>query len=106
DQVVRGADLLDSAPRQAWLARTLGWPAPAYAHVPLAVNADGVRLAKRDGAVTVADLADRGVGVEQVVSRIAASLGLASEGEQVTMSELAARFDPGQLPRAPWVVTA
>lgn len=106
DQVVRGADLLESSPRQAWLARTLGRPVPAYAHVPLAVNAEGVRLAKRDGAVTLAALADRGVGVEQVVSRIAMSLGLANEGEQVTMSELAARFDPERLPRAPWVVTA
>lgn len=106
DQVVRGADLLDSAPRQAWLARTLGWVAPSYAHVGLAVNATGDRLAKRDGAVTLADLAGAGVDIGQVLSRIAQSLGLASEGEQVTMSVLADRFDPERMPREPWVVVA
>ena len=52
DQVVRGDDLLASAPTQAWLATRLGLPVPTYAHVPLALNVDGRRLAKRDGAVT------------------------------------------------------
>ena len=55
DQVVRGDDLLSSAPRQAWLAHRLGLTPPLYAHVPLAVTADGRRLARRDGAVTFAD---------------------------------------------------
>ena len=54
DQVVRGDDLLPSSPRQAYLARLLGHPRPMYAHVPLVLNEDGARLAKRDGAVTLA----------------------------------------------------
>ena len=56
DQVVRGDDLLPSAISQAYLARLLGHAPPTYAHVPLAVNTQGRRLAKRDGAVTLADL--------------------------------------------------
>src|SRR5690349_7873688 len=57
DQIVRGDDLLSSAPRQAYLAGLLGLPPVEYAHVPLAVNEHRQRLAKRDGAVTLPDLA-------------------------------------------------
>ena len=56
DQVVRGDDLLSSSPRQAYLGALLGHPTPEYAHVPLALNADGKRLAKRDGAVTLGEI--------------------------------------------------
>ena len=56
DQVVRGDDLLSSSPRQAYLAELLGHPPPVYAHVPLVLNHEGKRLAKRDGAVTLAEL--------------------------------------------------
>lgn len=104
DQVVRGDDLLSSAPRQAWLADRLGLTPPVYAHVPLAVTSDGRRLAKRDGAVTLADLALEGVTAEHVLTRIAASLGLAEPDEAVTTKTLLARFDPARLPREPWVV--
>ena len=102
DQVVRGDDLLSSTPRQAWLAGRLGGMVPSYAHVPLVVNSDGRRLAKRDGAVTLADLAARGVDPVRVRSLLAASLGLAESGEPVSMAGLLARFDPGSLPREPW----
>lgn len=104
DQVCRGDDLLSSSPRQAWLAARLGGEPPAYAHVPLAVNSEGRRLAKRDGAVTMADLAARGVTAGQVLTRLAASLGLAAPDEPVTPAELLRRFDPAALPREPWVV--
>ncbi|MFT4217333.1 MAG: tRNA glutamyl-Q(34) synthetase GluQRS [Micropruina sp.] len=104
DQVVRGDDLLSSSPRQAWLTRQLGGPVPEYAHVPLAVNADGKRLAKRDGAVTLADLGRSGVTADQVLSRLAHSLGLAEIDEPVTPASLLRRFDPDALPRQAWVV--
>ena len=105
DQVVRGDDLLSSAPRQAWLADQLGITPPTYAHVPLAVGPDGRRLAKRDGAVTMTDLAALGVTPAEVLAKLAASLGLAEVDEMVTLDSLLDRFDPATLPRDPWVVT-
>lgn len=104
DQVVRGNDLLSSAPRQAWLAERLGGVAPLYVHVPLAVNREGVRLAKRDGAVSLTDLSRLGVDSSDVLSWIAESLRLAAPGERVDVDVLARRFDPEDLPREPWVV--
>jgi glutamyl-tRNA synthetase len=103
DQVVRGDDLLSSVPRQAWLAHRLGFSPPAYAHVPLAVGPDGRRLSKRDGAVTMTDLAAAGVTPAEILTTLAASLGLAQAGERVTPVGLLDRFDPAALPRNPWV---
>jgi glutamyl-tRNA synthetase len=104
DQVVRGDDLLPAAATQAFLAELLGYPPPLYAHVPLAVNAEGRRLAKRDGAVTLPDLAALGMEPSSVLGLIAVSLDLASPGEGVTPETLLQRFDPERLPRKPWVV--
>jgi glutamyl-tRNA synthetase len=101
DQVVRGDDLLPSAVNQAYLARILGHPAPTYAHVPLAVNAQGRRLAKRDGAVTLAALAAEGFSPVDVLGRIAESLGWPAPRSPADLLPL---FDPVRLPRDPWVV--
>lgn len=98
DQVVRGDDLLTSAPRQAWLAERLGGQAPEYAHVPLVVNAEQVRLAKRDGAVSLGDLLAEGHTAGDVLAWIGRSLRLASPGEVVSLELLASRFDPAALP--------
>ena len=98
DQVVRGDDLLSSAPRQAYLATLLGATPPTYVHVPLALNVDGRRLAKRDGAVTRAELVDRGV---DVLALIADSLGL----EGATPHDMLRTFDVAAIPREPWIVT-
>jgi glutamyl-tRNA synthetase len=55
-EVVRGDDLLDTTPRQIFLARALGLPEPVFAHVPLVLGADGSRLAKRHGDVTLREV--------------------------------------------------
>jgi glutamyl-tRNA synthetase len=104
DQVVRGDDLLASAPTQAWLATRLGLQVPTYAHVPLALNSDDRRLAKRDGAVTLTDLAPLGWTPSRVLGLLATSLGLAEPGEPVVMAGLLSRFEPTRLPLDPWIV--
>lgn len=104
DQVVRGDDLLSSAVTQAWLAEQLGLPVPTYAHVPLALNSEGRRLAKRDGAVTLADLAPLGWTPDRVLGLLATSLDLAEPGEPIGIATLLQRFAPERLPREPWIV--
>jgi glutamyl-tRNA synthetase len=91
-EVVRGDDLLDSTPRQIELARLLALPSPGYAHVPLVLGPDGSRLAKRHGAVTLADH-----DPAAALSWMASSVGLAERGQAVTASGLIARFDPAGL---------
>src|SRR4051794_4336426 len=91
-EVVRGADLLDSTPRQLWLGARLGVPAPRHAHVPLMLGPDGARLAKRHGAVTLAERAALGETADDVRAQLAASVGLAEPGEAVTAAELVERF--------------
>ncbi len=101
EEVVRGADLAETTPRQILLARRLGLPVPAYAHVPLMLGPDGARLAKRHGAVTLADRLARGETAAEVRGELAASTGLAEVGETPSMDDLLARFDPAALPSAP-----
>jgi glutamyl-tRNA synthetase len=114
DQVVRGDDLLSSTPRQDWLARLLaprtGFPAPGteYVHVPLVLNEAGQRLAKRDGAVTLEDLAalpegtpgvpDGGWSPERVRDLLLGSLSLPAGDLQHALTH----FDPDGVPRLPW----
>jgi glutamyl-tRNA synthetase len=103
EEVVRGDDLLDTTPRQVWLARRLGLAVPAYAHVPLVLGPDGERLAKRHGAVTLADLAARGVRPPDVLAAMAVSLGLARSGSPVgSVADLVTTFDPDRVPVSPW----
>ncbi|GAB20146.1 glutamyl-Q tRNA(Asp) synthetase [Gordonia effusa NBRC 100432] len=104
DQVVRGDDLISSAPRQAYLASLLGHRPPTYVHVPMVLNAKGIRLSKRDGAVTLADLRDAGTPTTKVLAAIWQSLGMARPGDDaLSPSDAVSRFDPSRLPRGPWI---
>ncbi|MCX7541797.1 tRNA glutamyl-Q(34) synthetase GluQRS [Corynebacterium sp. P5848] len=94
DQVVRGRDLLSSAPRQAYLAHLLGYPEVGYVHVPLVLGPGGKRLAKRDGAVTLRQMLEH-ESIEQIRGRIADSVGMPGVSD---MAELLGRFDPDRLP--------
>jgi len=96
EEVVRGSDLADSTPRQLWLARALGLPELAYAHVPLVLGPDGARLAKRHGDVTL-----REVGADAALAWMALSLGLRGAGPRAWLAE----FDPARLPTADTVFT-
>lgn len=92
EEVVRGADLVDSTPRQIWLGRALGAADLSYAHVPLVLGADGRRLAKRHGDVTL-----REVSPAAALGWMAASLGLSGASPR----ELLAGFDPARVSREP-----
>lgn len=52
-EIVRGADLLELTPRQIYLQQLLGYPTPAYCHMPLAVDTDGNKISKSEGATEV-----------------------------------------------------
>jgi glutamyl-tRNA synthetase len=103
EEVVRGDDLLSSTPRQLHVADLLGLPRPAHAHVPLVLGPDGDRMAKRHGAVTLADRQALGEPPLAVLGLLAWSLGLAERNEPVTPADLVDRFDPERLPRQPWI---
>lgn len=102
DQVVRGGDLLSSAPRQAYLASLLDLPPVEYVHVPLVLNARGQRLAKRDGAITLGALAGTGMDAAAVRNLILASLGLPAG----PLDDALGSFAASRLPREPWVFAA
>lgn len=112
EQIVRGDDLLPSAPRQAYLAGLLGLPQPRYAHVPLALNEEGKRLAKRDGAVTLPQLQEAGVTIPEVLGWIATSIPVLDDSGRPhearvpvpDASVILERFDPALMSREPWVV--
>lgn len=95
DQVVRGDDLLSSAARQGYLAHLLGVPTPEFVHVPLVLNAEGKRLAKRDGAVTLREMGRPA----DVVKQLATSLNLEGDSAQQLLED----FDPAKLSRKAWV---
>ena len=84
-EVVRGADLLASAPRQALLATLLGGMPPRWAHVPLMVAADGGRLAKRAGDVTLRALRAGGTTPGVLLDALARLLGLEPRGSAAVM---------------------
>ena len=104
NQVVRGADLLDSTPRQIQLQEALGLPRPEYAHVPLVLNAEGERLAKRDRATAIRELRAHGVAPERLVGYLAHSLGLIAAPEPLSMAALIPLFAWEKVNREPWRV--
>ncbi|MDX1545387.1 MAG: tRNA glutamyl-Q(34) synthetase GluQRS [Rhodothermales bacterium] len=101
-EVVRGQDLLDSTARQLQLIDALGGQPPAYAHVPLVVNAAGEKLSKRDDALTIRALREGGMAADALVGRLGHSLGLLPAPAPCPARGLVARFRWAAIPRAPW----
>ncbi len=105
NQVIRGSDLLTSTPRQILLYRALDRAEPRFAHVPLAVTPDGRRLAKRDGSLKLATLREAGVDPRRLVGALASACGWADAVIPSAPRDWLDRFDLGQIPPDPWVVT-
>ncbi len=90
-EVVRGMDLLSSAPRQMYLQELLGLPHPEYAHVPMLLAADGRRLSKRDRDLDLGELQKR-MTPQQLTGWLAHAAGLIARAEAVSPRELAKEF--------------
>ena len=90
-QVVRGMDLLSSAPRQMYLQELLGFPHPEYAHVPMLLATDGRRLSKRDKDLDLGALRQR-LTPEQLIGMLGYISGLLERNIPISAQELAAEF--------------
>ena len=97
-EVVRGADLLSSTPRQLLLYELLGWEAPEFYHFPLLLSPDGRRLSKRDGDLGLGALRER-YTPEEVVGKLAYLAGQNPGGGPRTPEALAEDFHWDAVPR-------
>ena len=91
-EVVRGRDILSATPRQLYLQRLLGCDAPEYVHIPLLVDHQGRRLAKRDKDLDLTALAQRFTPAD-ILGMLAFSAGLLAEVRPVTLEGLIPFFD-------------
>lgn len=105
-EVVRGVDLLDSTARQIQLAEALGQEAPAFAHVPLVLNAEGEKVSKRDAeaGLSIDRLRQHGIHPEQVVGYLAYSLGLRPRATPQSPADLIDGFHWSALRSTPWTL--
>ena len=90
-EVVRGMDLLSSAPRQMYLQDLFGFPHPEYGHVPMLLAPDGRRLSKRDRDLDLGELRRR-VTPEQLIGTLAYAGGLMDRKCAISARELAGEF--------------
>ena len=97
-QVVRGADLLQSTPRQIYLYRLLGLPQPRFYHLPLLLAPDGRRLSKRDGDVSLETLKSRFTPAE-IAGRLAFLAGQQPTARPAEPWRLAADFSWEKVPK-------
>jgi glutamyl-tRNA synthetase len=104
NQIIRGADLVPSTPRQILLFRRLGRPLPTFGHVPLAINPDGRRLAKRDGSLKLSTLRTAGVEPRLLIGSLVHSCGWSDSITPLTPAEAIKHCDPHRLSGDPWVV--
>ncbi|MFQ3595764.1 MAG: glutamate--tRNA ligase, partial [Sphingomonadaceae bacterium] len=100
--VIRGDDHLSNTPRQLALIRALGWPEPAYAHVPMIHGPDGAKLSKRHGAVGVETYRDEMGILPEALENYLLRLGWGhGDVELVTREEAIALFDLSGIGRSP-----
>ena len=90
-EVVRGVDLLSSAPRQMYLQELFGFAHPTYGHVPLLLAPDGRRLSKRDKDLDLGYLRQH-MTAEQLIGSLAHTAGLLERSQSISAAELAAEF--------------
>ena len=90
-EVVRGMDLLSSAPRQMYLQELFGFPHPEYGHVPMLMAEDGRRLSKRDRDLDLGEIQKR-MKPEMLIGNLAHACGLMDVLQPISAAELAKEF--------------
>jgi glutamyl-tRNA synthetase len=105
NQVIRGADLVQSTPRQILVYRQLDWREPVFGHVGLAVMPDGRRLAKRDGSLKLAALRAAGVDPRRLIGALVHSCGWSQEPCPMAPRDAIDHFEPVRIPPDPFVVS-
>ena len=90
-EVVRGMDLLSSAPRQMYLQELFGFAHPQYGHVPMLLAADGRRLSKRDRDLDLGELRKH-ISAETLLGKLSFAAGIIDREEPLSAGELAAEF--------------
>ena len=90
-EVLRGMDLLSSAPRQMYLQELLGFPHPTYGHVPMLMSPDGRRLSKRDKDLDLGVLRQR-MRPEALLGILASSAGIIDRNVSISAAELSREF--------------
>ena len=91
-EIVRGRDILSATPRQLYLQRLLGYDTPDYIHIPLLVDHQGRRLAKRDKDLDLTALAQR-FTPDDILGMLAFSAGLLEEVRPMSLEALIPLFD-------------
>ena len=86
--VVRGTDLIDSAPRQIALFKALGFSPPRFWHVPLMTDDRGNKMSKREGSESVCQWRRQGKTAEQLVGHMASSAGLIDHNKAISCEDL------------------
>jgi len=97
-EVVRGMDLLSSAPRQMYLQELFGFPHPVYAHVPMLLAPDGRRLSKRDRDLDLGELRKCKTPAE-ITGHLAFAAGLIDQDTPASPQELIPHFAWHKLPK-------
>lgn len=97
-EVVRGRDLLLSAPQQIYLYRLLGFDVPQFCHLPLLCNHEGQRLCKRDKSLDLGEIRRGGLTAPQVIGRLAYWAGLIDREEAVCPTDLVDGFSWQKVP--------
>lgn len=104
-EVVRGRDLLLSSPQQIYLAGMLGFPSPAFTHLPLLCNSAGQRLSKRDRSMDMSALREH-YTANEIIGLLAHAAGLLPEAAPTAAEALIKVFDWAKVPREDIIIGA
>lgn len=102
NQIIRGADILTSTPRQLYLFHLLGGDAPDYAHIPLLLDEKGERFAKRHASQSLKSIRQREPSPAPLIQYLCQFLGITAEVDNA--KELLASCKSQNIQNVPWYI--